>query len=69
MSEKEWKRYAVGYIDFFNNVLEVKIGEGVTWKEGLENSFPGLSEYLPDDLEEAKSEAFNQDWQFDITEI
>lgn len=71
-------RYAVGYTNAFDNILTVKIVEAIDWrtalidsgllgrdKEGAANTVASL----PEGMEEAKEEAFNQDWQFDVIEV
>lgn len=69
-------KFAVGYMNFFNNNLKVDIVEAENWKEALSNhsAFAGYSVeentgWLPDDLETAKSEAFKADFLFDVVEI
>jgi len=70
-------RYMVGYINFFNNELIVELVEGNTWKEALskhsslkdENGNPDDLAWLAEDLKEAKEEAYNADFAFDVKEV
>ncbi len=71
-------RFAVGYMNFFDNELKVEIVEADNWKGAL-LAHSGLSEYrkaneemvagLSDDQEEARDEAFGMDWAFEVTVI
>lgn len=68
------KRWAVGYINFDNNELKIEIVPAESWRSALsQHSFIGpsghLDEALPADIEDAKSEFFNQDAMFDCVEI
>jgi len=69
------KRWAVGYTDFFDNCLSVNVVRANDWKSALEIVMGqlGKSEYLgdnfPDDIDKAKEEALDGDWQFEIVEI
>lgn len=64
------KKWAIAYINFFDNNVVVKVVEvDGNWKDALEVAFPGYAEHVSDDLDEAKSMAFDQEWGFDITEI
>lgn len=64
-------RYAVGYMDFFDNNLQVRVvDDATTWKDAWVKAFPEQTDnHLPDDIEEAKEYAFNRDWLFDVVEI
>jgi hypothetical protein len=62
------KRYAVATINFFDNILKIEFTEANTWKEALDICYHLDGYYLPDDIEEAKAEAFNGDWMFDVKE-
>ena len=63
------KKYAVAYILFFDNDLQLKVVEAKGWKEALNKAFDNIGDYLPDRIEEAKAEAFNGDWMFEVKEI
>ena len=66
------KRFAVAVINFIDNstLLEIKVIQASGWAAALETAFPGYAENLTEsDLEKAKDEADNQDWQFDIVEV
>jgi len=73
MPEQPLKIYAVAHVDFMSNELEVRTARATNWKEALVNAFPLISaealESFPDDLEDAKDRAFDQDWLFDVTEV
>ena len=63
------KYFAVAHMDFFDNDLKIEFVYANTWKEAFNIAFP-LGDYeLPDDIEEAKTEAFNGDWMFEVTEV
>lgn len=63
-------RYAVAHMSFFDNDLKVKVVKGVAnWKGALAEAFDITADDLPDAMEEAQEEAFNQDWLFDAVEI
>ena len=70
-------KYAVGYISFFDNDLQVVIVEATGWKEALskhpqcvnKDGTPGDFTWLPDDMKEAKDEIINADCEFDVKEI
>ena len=63
------KKWAVAYINFFDNELSIEIIDASTWKKALGKAHPGLEEFLSDDIEEAKYDAFNGDWMFEVKEI
>ncbi len=64
------KTYAVAYISFYDNTLKIIIVKAKNWKDALIKTFGvGSWDGFPDDMEEAKEEAFNGDWMFDVTEI
>ena len=63
------KNYAVAYMNFFDNTLDIKFVESDSWKNALDKAFPLEGYELPDDMEEAKTEAFNGDWQFEVKEL
>lgn len=73
------KKYAVGWINFFDNDLQIKIVEieesgnkSYDWRDALEAAFPGYAEnvaFAGDNMDLAKEEAFNQEWLFDVKEI
>ncbi len=66
----------VAYINFFDNELKMQEVIARDWKQALINAFciweqkvppdfPHL-QALPDNMENAKVEAFNQNWQFGV---
>lgn len=62
--------YAVSYISFFDNSLKTKIVQAAGWKDALIKAFSiGDWNGFPDDMEEAKGEAFDGDWMFDVVAI
>lgn len=68
------KKYAVAYMNFSDNDLQIKIVNAPDWKSAAGAAFPeridlDVTESLPDNLEAAKEEAFDQDWLFDVVEI
>lgn len=60
-------KYAVAFVDFFENDLQIKIVEAIDWKQALIKAF-GIV-FTSETLEKAKEEAFNQDCLFDVKEI
>lgn len=69
-------KYAVGYMNFFDNDLKVDIIEAGNWKEALSKhsslakyTFEESVGFLSDDFETAKDEAIDVDFLFDIVEI
>ena len=63
------KSFAVATINFFDNDLRIFLVEDESWKKAL-GQVEDLTDYnLPDDIEEAKTEAFNSDWLFDVEEL
>ena len=61
------KKYAVSYINFFNNNLITKIVDvDGDWKVAIEAAIPDTAAYLDDDIENAKCQAFDSDWLFDV---
>lgn len=67
------KRWAVGYFSLDTNELTIEIATGADWLSALSNHSlikdSGHLEDLPTDIEEAKTEFFNQDAMFDCVEI
>lgn len=72
------KKYAVAYMSFFDNDLQLYTVEATTWKEALvkalsENNHPELAgithESLADDIEVVKEIAFGGDWVFEVKEL
>ena len=65
------KNFAVAYMNFFDSDLKLKTAWAAGWKEALKGAFPDEHENVRniDSIEEAKEEAFNQDWLFDVIEI
>lgn len=70
-------KYAVAYTDEFNNVLSIEIVEADNWKDAFsmhskmhcDQEDNNNLDWLPDELEAAKEEAFNASIQFDVIEI
>lgn len=69
------KKFAVGYIDFYDNELTIEIIEAEDWYTAL-NSHTKLKSmnedecYLSSDsLEAAKDIAFNNDFMIDVVEV
>ena len=66
------KKFAVGYINFFDNELIIEIIKAEDWFSALSNhsKFKDNKMYLPNtSLEDAKVEAFNCDSMIDVIEI
>lgn len=69
------KKFAVGYIDFYDNELIIEIIEAEDWYAALSShtKLKSMNEdecYLPSDsLETAKDIAFNSDFMIDVVEI
>jgi len=65
-------KYAVAYISFFENDLQIKVVEADSWKQALAEAFGEdklNSVACEATLEDAKVEAFNQAWLFSVEEI
>lgn len=63
-------KFAVAHTNLYENTTVVEIVKANSWHEALEEAFPGYVENLNiDNMEDAKEEAFNQDWMFDVKEI
>lgn len=63
------KKFAVAFVDFaFKNDLQIKFVEAEDWRQALNKTF-GPRYLESESLEDAKEEAFNQDWLFDVKEI
>ena len=70
------KKFAVGYLSFFENDLVVEIVEAENWGKALVNHSKLKSEddtYLEeicvDGMKVAQGHAFDGDWIFDVKEI
>lgn len=66
------RKFAVSYINFFDNELKTKIISYPTnnWFECLIKAFPELEDYhFPEDIDEAKENANNWDFMFEVVEI
>lgn len=70
-------KYIVAALSFFDNKLIIEIVEADNWKDAVSKHPVFRTDYeeigdvswLPDDLEEAKEEAFNADIAFDVSRI
>lgn len=69
------KLFAVSYMDFFNNNLITELHYADDWQDALSLHTKVVtdSEYMEFinavDMEEAKEDAFNGDWLFDVVEV
>ena len=65
------KKFAVGYINFFDNDLIIEIIEAFNWIDALrQHSKLSKDFWLSESsLEEAKIDAFNGDMMIDVKEI
>lgn len=66
------KTFAVGVINFFDNVLNIEIIQAESWLDALGKHSGIDAEFLPNDvsfMEDLKDEYFNIDMTFDIKEI
>ena len=67
------KRWAVGYINFYDNDLVIEIVEAADWRAALcaHSKLADMAEIVLNcaDLEAAKVEAFDQDSMIDVVEI
>ena len=67
------KLFAVSYIDFFNNDLVTEFHRADNWQTALELHTEVDAEDTAHirsmDIEDAKEEAFNCDWLFDVVEV
>ncbi len=61
-------RYAVSYINFYENVLYLDIVEATDWKTALQIAL-STEKYIPEDMEEAKEYFFDGDSAFEVIEI
>ena len=66
-------RYAVGYLNFYDNDLQIKIVDAAgDWKMALlEAGYADMDilAILDADIAKAKINAIDQDWIFDVKEI
>lgn len=67
-------KFAVGYINFFDNDLIIEIIEAEDWLEALHKHSkieqdPWGDYFSNYTIDEAKTEAFNSDMMFDVVEI
>jgi hypothetical protein len=68
-------KYAVAYINFMDNKLDIEFIEADGWKNALSKSqfCKGFTAedyaYMPQTLEEVKQFAFDQDAMIDVKEI
>ena len=69
------KLYAVSYMDFFNNDLIIEFYRAPDWQTALALHTKTVTdvEYMEHlygmSMEDAKEEAFNGDWLFDVVEV
>ena len=66
------KRFAVAWLNYFDNDLELSVVEANTWQEALEKAKPGYVENVADagdDMDKARELAVDQDWTFTVKEI
>jgi hypothetical protein len=63
------KTYVVSYISFFDNNLEMRKVEAESWQEAIHEAFDlgYFSEY--NDIQNAKNDAFDMDFLFDVLEV
>jgi len=63
-------KYAVAFINFYDNKLRIEIVNASDWKDAFGIAFPGYEDSISsDDIESAKQEAFNNDWMFEVVEL
>ena len=66
------KKYAVSFIDFYNNDLSTKIVFADSWLEAFKEAHPDYNEWVtsigPVSQEEAKQAAFDADFTFNVVE-
>ncbi len=60
-------KFAVAFMDFFENDLKIKIVEADDWREALVKAFEASFE--GETLKEARVAAFNQDYLFNVVEL
>lgn len=63
------KLWAVSFISFFDNELVTVFVYASNWKSAVNNSNLLDGFELPDDMEEAKQEAFNSSMMFNVAEV
>lgn len=65
------KRFAVAFLNQFDNDLELYIVEANDRKSALEAAKPGYLEHIKQfyTIEQAAEEAFIQEWNFNVVEI
>jgi hypothetical protein len=69
------KKYVVGYINFFDNELVIKIVEASTWQNAIGAYFKDRQDLndwldeLPATLEETKVYFFDNDSAIDVVEL
>ena len=64
-------KFCVAFISEFDHNLEQYVVEATDWREALDKAKPGYAENIDHckTLEEAATEAFNQEWNFNAIEI
>lgn len=66
-------RFAVGIFSFFDNELTIEVVEAENWQTAAtkhsKTFWDGGDNPVPDDLEDAKRDAFDMDGGFDCVEI
>jgi hypothetical protein len=63
------KRFAVGFISFFDNELKIQIVEADDWYSALTKAFPQDFNWPSSSLANAKTYAFDCDSMIEVTEI
>lgn len=66
-------KYVVAHISFHDNDLSTVLVEAENWQQALAQH-PAMASWggewiAPDDIEDAKIEAFNCDFLFDVVEV
>ena len=70
-------KYAVAAMNFYDNELTIKVVHAENWKDAvLQHPQYKVSDeevdeevYFPDNIEDAKGEAFNMDSMFDVIKL
>ena len=62
------KLFAVAYINFFDNEMNIEFHRGTDWFEAV-MKHSKIRYIESEDLETAKHRAFDQDYMFDVKEV